>query len=65
MPPFKADVEESSPKMVAEDAKTNGANGEKVKEEDIKEEEEDGDIYAEAALQCSIENKDACIMCSG
>ncbi|KAI9716027.1 MAG: ribonucleotide-diphosphate reductase subunit rnr1 [Chrysothrix sp. TS-e1954] len=25
----------------------------------------EGDIYAEAVLQCSIENKDACLMCSG
>ena len=25
----------------------------------------EGDIYAEAALACSIENKEACVMCSG
>lgn len=27
--------------------------------------EREGDIYAEAVLQCSIENKEACLMCSG
>jgi ribonucleoside-diphosphate reductase subunit M1 len=80
MPAFKADEEESSPKMVAADApktngvnghaKTNGVNGHAKENgiEDVKEEAEDeadGDIYADAVLQCSIENKDACIMCSG
>jgi ribonucleoside-diphosphate reductase subunit M1 len=27
--------------------------------------EREGDIYADAVLQCSIENKEACVMCSG
>jgi ribonucleoside-diphosphate reductase subunit M1 len=71
MPAFKADEEESSPKMQPADAKTNGVtgyangvNGAKSKKEG-KDEEEVGDIYADAVLQCSIENKEACIMCSG
>ena len=79
MPAFKADEEESSPKMEAVDAKTNGVNGhaktngvngDHAKENGVEkkeggDEEEVGDIYADAVLQCSIENKDACIMCSG
>lgn len=36
---------------------------EEDKDQDSKDREED--IYADAALQCSIENKDACVMCSG
>ena len=72
MPAFKADEEESSPKMEAIDVKTNGvnghANGDKtnaVNGTAKSDEEEVGDIYADAVLQCSIENKEACIMCSG
>jgi ribonucleoside-diphosphate reductase subunit M1 len=75
VPVFKADVEEGdSPKLLAADAVTNGTNGHTngVKaEEPAQDQEEDGDseregdIYADAVLQCSIENKDACIMCSG
>ena len=30
-----------------------------------KKEEQVGDIYAEAALACSIENPESCLMCSG
>jgi ribonucleoside-diphosphate reductase subunit M1 len=73
-PAFKADVEEGdSPKLLAMDA-TSSANGHTngVKKEEVepKQEEDDdeareGDIYADAVLQCSIENKDACVMCSG
>jgi ribonucleoside-diphosphate reductase subunit M1 len=32
---------------------------------DSENEEREGDIYADAVLQCSIENKEACVMCSG
>jgi ribonucleoside-diphosphate reductase subunit M1 len=46
-----------------------GADAEKDTESSSQEEDEDedreGDIYADAVLQCSIENRDACIMCSG
>lgn len=39
----------------------------KVQEEDKEESSKDRevDIYAEAALQCSIDNKEECLMCSG
>ena len=52
----------------------NGTNGKAVSEDssdDSDKQEEDadvdreGDIYADAVLACSIENKDACVMCSG
>ncbi|KAF4551835.1 Ribonucleoside-diphosphate reductase large chain [Elsinoe fawcettii] len=76
VPAFKADVSEGdSPRVIAAD----GANGfpddelpeaaikkpnqEEDKEEDSKDRE--GDIYAEAALACSIENPESCLMCSG
>ena len=36
---------------------------EEDKEEESKERE--GDIYADAVVACSIENRDACVMCSG
>ncbi|KAF2431954.1 ribonucleoside-diphosphate reductase subunit large [Tothia fuscella] len=74
-------AEGDSPKLLAADAVTtngNGVNGHtkeganKAEVEDPKEEQEEdgdsereGDIYADAVLQCSIENKDACVMCSG
>ena len=38
-------------------------NQEEDKEEESKERE--GDIYAEAVLACSIDNPEACVMCSG
>ena len=69
--PFKADVEEgASPKMVAADAavKPDEEITRKDKQdEDSKDDSEDrdGDIYAEAALACSIENPESCVMCSG
>ena len=73
--PFKADVEEGdSPKLLS----TDPTLGKPVEEEAlpepaVRQEEDndedsaarDGDIYAEAALVCSIENKEACMMCSG
>lgn len=46
------------------ETETNGAAAEK--EESASETEaKEGDIYAQKVLQCSIENKDACLMCSG
>ena len=43
------------------------ANKEEKQEEDSEHESKDreGDIYADKVLQCSIENKEACMMCSG
>ncbi|EMD96543.1 hypothetical protein COCC4DRAFT_75675 [Bipolaris maydis ATCC 48331] len=69
--PFKADVDEGdSPKMVAADAvgKQDEELSSKAKqEEDSKDDSaaRDGDIYADAVLACSIENPEACVMCSG
>jgi ribonucleoside-diphosphate reductase subunit M1 len=73
--PFKADIEEGdSPKLLSSDP-TNSAPVEEealskpaIKQDEDSEDENaarDGDIYADAALACSIENKDACMMCSG
>ncbi|KAF2690834.1 hypothetical protein K458DRAFT_326754 [Lentithecium fluviatile CBS 122367] len=72
--PIKADVEEGeSPKVLAAEP-----NGKPVEEEAlpgsaVKQEEDKGDestsreadIYSDAVLACSIENKEACMMCSG
>lgn len=33
--------------------------------EDAESRAKEGDIFSDAVLQCSIENKDACIMCQG
>jgi len=80
-PAFKADLEEgSSPQLLSTDPSgvTTPLKDEELPEASLdvksKTQEEDSekvskdredDIYAEKALQCSIENKDACIMCSG
>ncbi|THX95805.1 hypothetical protein D6D08_01103 [Aureobasidium pullulans] len=71
-PPFTADLPEgSSPKLVAADS-TIGTPDEEVQrtvkqDEDAADDSKDreGDIYADAVLACSIENPEACIMCSG
>ncbi|KAI9671810.1 MAG: ribonucleotide-diphosphate reductase subunit rnr1 [Alyxoria varia] len=58
------------------DVNDDGAEGEKDaaagsgksrQEEDAEDSSKDreGDIYADQVLQCSIENKEACVMCSG
>jgi ribonucleoside-diphosphate reductase subunit M1 len=76
VPAFKADVEDGDsprllntdhPEPVAEKLILPAAIAESegnTQEED-KDGDREGDIYADAVLQCSIENKDACIMCSG
>lgn len=46
----------------AVEAKTEDAEAEP---EDAESRAVEGDIFSDAALQCSIENKDACIMCQG
>ncbi|KAK6007929.1 hypothetical protein QM012_004743 [Aureobasidium pullulans] len=71
-PPFTADLPEgSSPKLVAADS-TVDTPDEEIKrtvkqDEDAADDSKDreGDIYADAVLACSIENPEACIMCSG
>jgi len=78
LPPFKADQDEGgSPQLLAADRGSADASKDEeladsakkmsLQEEDSAEVSEDreGDIYAEKVLQCSIENKEACIMCSG
>ncbi|EON62863.1 ribonucleoside-diphosphate reductase large chain [Coniosporium apollinis CBS 100218] len=76
-PAFKADIPEGeSPKVLAaepdeiapkEEELPEAAVDAKKQKEDLDEESKgrEGDIYADAVLQCSIENKEACIMCSG
>jgi ribonucleoside-diphosphate reductase subunit M1 len=74
-PAFKADVDEGdSPKLITPenpsviekiklpDAAVGEENG---KQEEDADEGREGDIYADAVLACSIENPEACIMCSG
>lgn len=77
-PPFPADLEEGeSPEVIAIDgakvpqveklpapALDAGEEG-KQEEDGQKSDYRDGDIYAEAVLACSIENPEACLMCSG
>ncbi|EME84990.1 uncharacterized protein MYCFIDRAFT_214917 [Pseudocercospora fijiensis CIRAD86] len=77
-PPFPADIDEGdSPETLATDGLGAVPKQEELPEPAIKAksaQEEDGekasddregDIYAEAVLACSIENPEACIMCSG
>ena len=79
VPAFQADVEEGeSPKLLVSadgdvdvdtpqeslpDPIVKAQSQEEDAEADSKSRE--GDIYADAVLTCSIENKEACIMCSG
>ncbi|KAF8475064.1 ribonucleotide reductase [Kalaharituber pfeilii] len=73
VPAFKADEDEGeSPKLLTTDPLASpDAEDElrltKTQSEDGKEVSEgrEEDIYADKVLQCSIENKDACVMCSG
>lgn len=75
--PFKADVEEGeSPKTLPteptdkpkmEELADPALNAKKGQTEDADEDtqEREHDIYADAVLACSIENPEACVMCSG
>ncbi|KAF2262307.1 hypothetical protein CC78DRAFT_520454 [Lojkania enalia] len=69
--PFTADVEEGdSPKLLSTAPTGKPAEEEAlpepvVKQEEDKDESREGDIYADAVLACSIENPEACLMCSG
>ncbi len=76
-PTFRADQDEGdSPRLLTADNPAAGkaemlpAAALTAKLEEKKQEEDvdggrEGDIYAEAALACSIENREACLMCSG
>jgi ribonucleoside-diphosphate reductase subunit M1 len=69
--PFKADVEEGdSPRVLASDplSKPDEDALTKTKQDEDAEDGTKGrdeDIYADAALACSIENPESCVMCSG
>ncbi|KAI0112788.1 ribonucleoside-diphosphate reductase large chain [Hypoxylon sp. NC0597] len=76
--PFKADIDEGespkalatepSEKVKAEELPEPALNGQKSSQEEDKEDkskEREYDIYADAVLACSIENPEACVMCSG
>jgi len=80
-PTFEADVDEGkSPQLLAteptgtitpenkdEELPEPASAKRKSQEEDSENVsiDREGDIYAEKVLQCSIENKEACVMCSG
>jgi ribonucleoside-diphosphate reductase subunit M1 len=69
--PFKADVEEGeSPKVLASDPASKPdeellAKAPQGEDAEKGSDEREGDIYADAALACSIENPESCLMCSG
>ncbi|KAK1761273.1 ribonucleoside-diphosphate reductase large chain [Echria macrotheca] len=77
-PAFKADIEEGdspknlpteptekiNPASIGEPALTDKKEGQAEDTEDDSKEREI-DIYSEAVLACSIENPEACVMCSG
>lgn len=54
-----------APRTVSNDGALDAAGQRDSPEEDGKSEERDEDIYAQKVLQCNIENKEACLMCSG
>ena len=57
-------AEQEVPRATAEAPATpNGGEAEQGSQEDG--EQAKGDIYSQQVLQCSIENKEACIMCQG
>ncbi|KAK7550853.1 ribonucleotide reductase [Phyllosticta citricarpa] len=75
-PQFKADVADGdSPKLLSTDPTSEVPKEEELRTpaqkntDDEDQEKESGnreyDIYADAVLQCSIENKEECLMCSG
>lgn len=72
IPAFKADNDEGeSPRLLISDPTGSPTDEEelrlpKLQSEDTAGESEsrEGDIYANAVLQCSIENKEECMMCS-
>lgn len=76
-PEFRADVDEGdSPKLISVNPESAVPNEEELpsaqhpkepqgEDEQKDNDDRDGDIYADAVLQCSIENKEECIMCSG
>jgi len=72
--PIKADVDEGdSPKVLAAEPTGKPVDEEALPEPANKQDEDEGDesntreadIYSDAVLACSIENKEACVMCSG
>lgn len=71
-PPATAEETEGSPKLLVADPPSVPGELEELERKKSQDEdqqavsdERENDIYAEAALSCSIENKEACMMCSG
>lgn len=72
IPAFRADTDEGeSPKLLTSDPTGTPRDEEELRlsnmqSEDAAKESEsrEGDIYADAVLQCNIENKEECMMCS-
>lgn len=73
IPAFKADDDEGdSPKLLTTEPLESPSNEDELRLTKIQSEDGAGvsesrevDIYADAALSCSIENKEECMMCSG
>jgi len=73
IPAFKADDDEGdSPKLLTTEPLESPTNDDELRLSKIQSEDGTGesesrevDIYADAALACSIENKEECMMCSG
>jgi ribonucleoside-diphosphate reductase subunit M1 len=72
--PIKADLDEGdSPKVLATKPSGKSVDDEALPEPATRQDEDKGeesttreaDIYSDAVLACSIENKEACVMCSG
>jgi len=72
--PIKADIAEGdSPRVLVAEPNGKPVDEEALPEPSFNQEEDsgkdsadrEGDIYSDAVLACSIENKEACIMCSG
>ncbi|UKZ54994.1 hypothetical protein TrVGV298_008810 [Trichoderma virens] len=69
---MKADVDEGdSPKVLPTEPSDNVKEEElskkpnQTEDKDEDSEERERDIYSDAVLACSIENPEACVMCSG
>jgi ribonucleoside-diphosphate reductase subunit M1 len=60
-----APTKESVPEADLDSGSSSSDSDAGTKQAEDADPEREGDIYADAVLQCSIENKEACVMCSG